>query len=120
VIELDADVLFDFDKADLKPAATALLAKVADVLRDSGSAPARIEGHTDGKGNADYNQKLSERRAAAVKDWLVNEGRIAAARLSAKGLGMKQPIAPNVNKDGSDNPEGRAKNRRVEIRVQRS
>lgn len=119
VIELATDVLFDFDKADLKPAAAESLAKVAEVLRSSGQAPATIEGHTDGKGATDYNQRLSERRAAAVKDWLVKVGKIPASRLTAKGLGMKQPIAPNANPDGSDNPDGRTKNRRVEIRIKR-
>lgn len=120
VIDLATDVLFDFDKADLKPAATESLTKVAEVLRASGQAPATIVGHTDGKGAADYNQKLSERRAAAVKDWLVRTGKIAASRLTAKGMGMKQPIAPNAKPDGSDDSEGRAKNRRVEIRIKRS
>lgn len=119
VIDLATDVLFDFDKADLKPAATESLTKVAEVLRSAGQAPATIEGHTDGKGAADYNQKLSERRAIAVKDWLVKNGRIAASRLAAKGLGMKQPIVPNAKPDGSDDPDGRAKNRRVEIRIKR-
>lgn len=119
VIDLAADVLFEFDKANLKPAATETLAKVAEVLRSSGQAPATIAGHTDGKGTADYNQKLSERRAVAVKDWLVKTGKIAASRLTVKGLGMKEPIAPNANPDGSDNADGRAKNRRVEIRIKR-
>lgn len=119
VIALDADVLFDFDKHDLKPAAVDTLTKVAEVLKGMGQAPATIEGHTDGKGKPDYNQKLSERRANSVMAWLVKTAGIAAARLSAKGLGMTKPVAPNVKPDGSDDPEGRQKNRRVEIRVKK-
>jgi photosystem I P700 chlorophyll a apoprotein A2 len=120
VIELSADVLFDFDKADLKPAAVDSLSKVAAVLKGMPAAPATVDGHTDGKGNADYNQKLSERRANSVKDWLVKQGGIPAARLTARGFGMTHPIAPNTRPDGSDDPEGRQQNRRVEIRVKKS
>ncbi|HUL96136.1 MAG TPA: OmpA family protein [Usitatibacter sp.] len=117
VIELSADVLFDFDKADLKPAAKGTLAKVAEVLKGMPNSPASVDGHTDGKGNADYNQKLSERRASSVRDWLVKQGGVPASRLTARGFGMTRPIAPNARTDGSDDPEGRQKNRRVEIRV---
>jgi outer membrane protein OmpA-like peptidoglycan-associated protein len=120
VIELDADVLFDFDKHDLKPAAVDTLTKVAGVLKEIGKAPATIEGHTDGKGSSDYNQKLSDRRAGSVKDWLVKQGGIERARLTSKGFGMTRPVAPNTKPDGSDDPEGRRKNRRVEIRVKKS
>jgi photosystem I P700 chlorophyll a apoprotein A2 len=120
VIELSADVLFDFDKADLKPAAVGALTKVAEVLKDMSNSPASIGGHTDGKGAADYNQKLSERRANSVKDWLTKQGGISASRLTAVGYGMKNPIAANTKPDGSDDPDGRQKNRRVEIRVRKS
>src|ERR1700730_11052819 len=70
-IEMAADVLFDFDKADILPKAQTLLGQVADLLRQKAKGTVRIEGHTDGKGSADYNQKLSVRRAEAVKAWLV-------------------------------------------------
>jgi photosystem I P700 chlorophyll a apoprotein A2 len=119
VIELSADVLFDFDKATLKPVAMDALGKVAGVLKGMPNSPATVDGHTDGKGQADYNQKLSERRANSVKDWLVNQGGIPASRLSARGFGMTRPVAPNTKKDGSDDAEGRQKNRRVEIRVKK-
>lgn len=118
VIELAADVLFDFDQHDLKPAAVASLTKVAAVLRDL-ATPATVDGHTDGKGTAEYNQKLSERRAQSVKDWLITQGGVPAARLSSRGFGMTRPIAPNTRPDGSDDPDGRQKNRRVELRVQK-
>ena len=120
VIELAADVLFDFDKHTIKPAAVQSLTKVAAVLVEMGKSAAAVEGHTDGKGDDAYNLKLSERRAGAVKDWLVKDGGIAANRLSAKGFGKSKPVVPNVKQDGTDDPEGRQKNRRVEIRVKRA
>lgn len=72
--------------------------------------------HTDSKGADDYNLKLSQRRAEAVQQYLVEKG-IAKERLVAKGYGETVPIAPNTNKDGSDNPEGRQMNRRTEIKI---
>jgi outer membrane protein OmpA-like peptidoglycan-associated protein len=113
-------VLFDFDKYDLKPAAVGTLTTVADVLKEMGKAPATIEGHTDGKGAKDYNQKLSDRRANAVRAWLIKQGGIETARLTSKGFGMTRPVAPNTKPNGSDDPEGRRKNRRVEIRIKKS
>jgi outer membrane protein OmpA-like peptidoglycan-associated protein len=116
-IQLPADVLFDFDKANIRRDAEEALGKVLVVLRAHGRAPIEIEGHTDGKGKAAYNQKLSERRAQSVKDWLVKNGGIAAARMKVRGYGMTKPIAPNTAPDGKDDPAGRQKNRRVEIVV---
>jgi OOP family OmpA-OmpF porin len=75
-----------------------------------------IVGHTDSIGSDEYNQRLSERRAQAVKQYLVSKG-IAASRLSTEGQGEREPIAPNTE-DGKDNPEGRAMNRRAELKVQ--
>jgi len=120
VIELAADVLFDFDKAELKPEAVASLSKVAEVLNGIPNAPTTVDGHTDGRGSADYNQKLSERRAGSVKEWLVKQGGVPAARLTARGFGMTRPVAPNTKPDGADDPQGRQKNRRVEIRVKKT
>jgi outer membrane protein OmpA-like peptidoglycan-associated protein len=116
-IELSADVLFDFDKYDLRPEASVSLGKVAEVLRASPDAPVSIEGHTDGKGTDAYNQPLSERRAQAVKAWLVEHGGAPGAKITTKGWGKTRPVAPNTRPDGSDDPEGRKKNRRVEITV---
>jgi len=118
-IELSADVLFDFDKAELRPDAVPSLEKVAAVLREYPSAPVLIEGHTDSKGADAYNQTLSEKRAASVKDWLVENAGIDPARLSTRGWGETKPVAPNTKPDGSDDPEGRQKNRRVEILVKK-
>lgn len=115
-IALNADVLFDFDKAELKPAAQPSLAKVVTVLKSYPKATARIEGHTDSKGDGAYNQKLSERRAESVRRYLAAQG--ATLRMSTRGWGEKKPVAPNARPDGRDDPEGRSKNRRVEITVQ--
>jgi outer membrane protein OmpA-like peptidoglycan-associated protein len=114
-IELAADVLFDFDKDALRPEARESLRKVAAVIAGYPNAPVRVEGHTDGKGGADYNQALSERRAASVKSWLMKEGGVAAPRITTQGFGATRPKVPNQKPDGSDDPEGRQKNRRVEI-----
>ena len=116
---LSADVLFDFDKADLKPEAVDSLRKVAAVLNAYKGA-ITIEGHTDGKGTDAYNQPLSERRANAVKNWFVANASVQAPRIATKGYGKTKPVVPNTKPDGSDDPDGRQKNRRVEIVVARS
>lgn len=116
-IELSSDVLFDFDKADLRPAAVPSLQKVVTVLGSYPASTAGVEGHTDNKGNDSYNQKLSERRAAAVRDWLRSHG--ASNPMTTRGWGAKKPVAPNTKPGGADDPEGRQKNRRVEIVVKK-
>jgi outer membrane protein OmpA-like peptidoglycan-associated protein len=116
-IAMSADVLFDFDKADLRKEAAPELEKVAAVLKEYPNATARIEGHTDGKGEAAYNQKLSERRAETVRKWFAQEG--VKTKMSSKGWGKTKPVAPNVKPDGKDDVEGRQKNRRVEIVLER-
>ncbi|MBW1660432.1 MAG: OmpA family protein, partial [Deltaproteobacteria bacterium] len=75
------------------------------------------EGHTDSKGSEEYNLALSQRRADSVKVWLIEEGGLKGITIITKGYGESKPVAPNTKPDGSDNPEGRAKNRRVEIYV---
>jgi len=114
-IDLAADVLFDFDKYTLLPKASDTLQKVGQVAASYPSSPIQIEGHTDGKGTHPYNMKLSENRADAVKAWLVQNASVAESRISTRGWGETKPIAPNKKPDGSDDPEGRQKNRRVEI-----
>jgi outer membrane protein OmpA-like peptidoglycan-associated protein len=114
-VELAADVLFDFDKFTLRPVANDTLKKVGQVVAGYPDAPLLIEGYTDGKGTHDYNIKLSQNRAAAVKKWLVDKAGIKASRIATKGLGESKPVAPNRKPDGSDDPEGRQKNRRVEL-----
>lgn len=118
-IELSGDVLFDFDRADIRSEAEPVLTGVADVLKQHPDAAVTIAGYTDAKGSDSYNLSLSEKRAASVKDWLVTNGGVDGANLTTQGLGEANPVAPNANPDGSDNPEGRQRNRRVEIAVQK-
>ena len=114
-IELAADVLFDFDKFNLRSEATNTLQKVGQVVKSYPQAPLLIEGHTDGKGGHAYNIKLSEDRALSVKSWLTQSAGIQGSRITTRGWGETKPVAPNTNPNGSDNPEGRQKNRRVEL-----
>lgn len=113
-IELAADVLFDFDKATLLPKAEDTLAKAAAFIRERASGAVRIEGHTDSKGDDSYNQKLSRRRAESVRQWFVRNG-FGGQQFSVSGLGETRPVASNTRPDGADDPEGRQKNRRVDI-----
>jgi outer membrane protein OmpA-like peptidoglycan-associated protein len=114
-VDLAADVLFEFDKADLLPNAEETLQRAADFVKERNKGGViRIEGHTDAKGSDSYNQKLSLRRADSVKKWLIAHG-LGGLRFSTEGFGAKQPVAPNQKPDGSDDPAGRQKNRRVEI-----
>ncbi|PRD38400.1 UNVERIFIED_CONTAM: oprF [Trichonephila clavipes] len=99
-------VLFDFDKAVVKPAYYAEIEGVAKLLKEYPSATVEVQGHTDSRGRAEYNQKLSERRAQAIVDTLVKQYGIDASRISAKGYGASQPVADNKT------AEGRAQNRR--------
>jgi len=119
-IEMSADVLFDFDRAELKPEAEASLQRVGTVLRAYGRSQVTVEGHTDAKGSGTYNQRLSELRAAAVVGWLSAKAGVGGERLTARGLGAQRPVAPNARADGSDDPEGRHRNRRVEIVVRKA
>jgi outer membrane protein OmpA-like peptidoglycan-associated protein len=114
-IELPADVLFDFDKSDIRPDAAMALKEAARILREQAKGPVRVEGHTDAKGSASYNQTLSEARANSVKQWLVDKEGLSGMSFAIKGFGATKPAAPNTNPDGSDNPEGRQKNRRVAL-----
>jgi len=118
-IELSADVLFDFDKASLRPDAFEALRKAGDVIRNYANAPVLIEGHTDSKGSDQYNQSLSDKRAKSVKDWLVRNAGANARFIMTKGWGESRPAVANTKPDGSDDPEGRQKNRRVEITIKK-
>ena len=118
-INLSADVLFAFDKADLKPAAEPQLGELATVLKAYPGASVNIDGYTDAKGADAYNMTLSEERAASVAAWLTAKGDVAATHLHTRGHGKADPVAANTKPDGSDDPDGRAKNRRVEITVVR-
>nr|WP_198407540.1 OmpA family protein [Xanthomonas campestris] len=112
VITLSDRILFDFDKAAIRPDAARVLDTLAAALGKVSVAQMEVRGHTDAKGGDDYNQALSERRANAVLAALRTRGTAQSA--SAKGYGESQPVAPNTVK-GQDNPGGRQLNRRVEL-----
>lgn len=118
LINLPENILFDFDKSELRPSAKPTLVKVNQLLNHYSNAPVTISGHTDSKGSDAYNQSLSEKRAEAVKDYLVKNFNVQSNRLEAKGFGETQPVAPNAKLNDLDNPEGRQKNRRVEVLIQ--
>jgi len=105
-----SDVLFDFNQASLKPGAKEKLAKVSGILLAYPTLHMNVEGHTDSVGTDEYNLKLSQRRADAVRDYLTSNG-INAANVQAVGLGKDGPVASN------DTPAGRQQNRRVEMVV---
>jgi outer membrane protein OmpA-like peptidoglycan-associated protein len=102
------DVLFEFDKADLKPGAVQDLSRLATVLRDHPERQVSIEGHTDDVGTDSYNRELSEARAESVRSFLVRHG-VAPNRIVARGYGEDYPVASN------DSDAGRLQNRRVEV-----
>ena len=111
-------VNFDFDKSTLRPDAVAILNEAAEILKRYPELKVEVAGHTDAIGSDAYNQALSERRASAVYDYLTSNGVDASRMTGPTGYGESRPIAPNANEDGSDNPEGRARNRRTELNVQ--
>jgi outer membrane protein OmpA-like peptidoglycan-associated protein len=103
-----SDVLFDTGKYSLQPTAREKLAKVAGILSGHPGLKLEVEGHTDSVGGDDYNQKLSEQRGGAVRDYLTAQG-MPVSSVTMKGLGETQPLVSN------DTPSGRQQNRRVEI-----
>ena len=112
-LRVGSDFLFDFDRAQVRPEADVALEEVAAHINAAGKR-VMVEGHTDAKGSDGYNQTLSERRASAVRLALTERG-VSDARMIVRGLGKSRPIAPNEHADGSDDPDGRQKNRRVEV-----
>jgi len=113
-ILLPTDILFDFDKYELRPEAKDLLQKLKAHFDTRKTDQVHIFGHTDSKGSDQYNATLSQRRAVAVQKWLKDNTGVYAMAL---GMGEREPLVPNENPDGSDNPENRQRNRRVTIRV---
>jgi len=111
------NVLYEFDKANILDASKmALDTTVLRLMQDNPQIIVEIMSHTDSKGNDLYNMKLSQKRAESVVNYLVSKG-IKAERLKAKGYGETKPVAPNDKPDGSDNPEGRALNRRTDFKI---
>jgi outer membrane protein OmpA-like peptidoglycan-associated protein len=111
VMNLGSDYLkFDFDKAELRPEDRELLSRIAGILLTSTDYTVSVNGHTDDVGSEEYNQKLSERRAQAVRDYLVEAG-VPADILSVTGHGKRRPLVPGTSE------AARAKNRRVELGI---
>ena len=113
LITLEDGVLFDFGKSNIRADAAQTLGKLATVLTNAKVPAAHVYGHTDSVSDEAFNQQLSEARANAVSGELKKDG--VTATMDATGYGESKPVAPNENADGSDNPAGRALNRRVEI-----
>ena len=105
-----SDVLFDFNKYTLKPGAREKMAKVSGILLAYPGLKLQLEGHTDSIGSEEYNLKLSDQRAGAVREYLVTQG-VPSSNVTAKGLGKSEPVASN------DTAAGRQQNRRVELIV---
>jgi len=103
-------VHFDFDKSNIRPDARPILDEAIHILKDEPEIRVSVEGHTDSMGTEAYNQRLSERRARSVVDYLVAGG-ISRSRLDPVGFGESDPVASNATE------EGRAQNRRVELKV---
>ena len=116
-VDLSGDVIFDFDSAALTPAAQASLGRVAALIRARAVGAVHVVGHTDAKGGDDYNARLSRDRAGAVIAHLHRDQGIPATLLVGHGAGARYPVAPNQRADGSDDPAGRARNRRVEVQI---
>ncbi|QAY84541.1 OmpA family protein [Pseudomonas arsenicoxydans] len=112
VITLPGDVLFAFNKSDLTPSAQSQLDALMSKLQGADVVSIKVIGHTDSVGSDAYNQALSERRASSVAAYLLSQG-IAPSKLTSEGKGESQPVADN------DTDEGRAKNRRVELHINR-
>lgn len=111
-VRVELDVKFDFDKAQVKQDSYSDIENLAEFMKQFPQTSTTVEGHTDSVGNDAYNQKLSERRAGAVRDVLVNQYGVDANRVNAVGYGEAHPVADNATS------EGRAINRRVEAAVE--
>jgi outer membrane protein OmpA-like peptidoglycan-associated protein len=113
VFVIQGEKLFSKGSSILLPGAIRPLEDAATFLRDAKPSRALVEGHTDNDGSEAYNMKLSELRASAVRDYLINQAKIDSKILVPVGCGMSRPLAPN------DTPEGQAMNRRFELIVER-
>ena len=115
-VSLSGDHFFDFDKSDLLPAAIKSLEKISTLTQAYKVKSMLVEGHTDSLGSKMYNQLLSHERANSAKNWLVSNG-FPESLITARGRGENFPLEPNYKDNGEDNPEGRARNRRIDLTV---
>jgi OOP family OmpA-OmpF porin len=112
VVRVELDVKFDFDKAQVKEESYGDIKNLADFMNQYPQTSTTVEGHTDSVGTDTYNQQLSEKRASAVREVLVNQYGVEGQRVNAAGYGETQPVADNATESG------RAINRRVEAQVE--
>lgn len=110
------NIYYDFARWDITPLAAIELDKMVDIMNDNPDIVIELSSHTDSVDTESYNLRLSQRRAESAVSYIVESG-VDRDRLIAKGYGESQPIARNTNPDGTDNPEGRARNRRTEFKV---
>jgi OOP family OmpA-OmpF porin len=110
------NVFFKFDSDELVSDSKTELNKLFTLLSNNPTIKVEIQGHSDSKGNDNYNLNLSQKRAESVRKYLIKKG-IKETRVTAVGYGEKKPIAKNENSDGTDNEEGRALNRRIELKI---
>ena len=111
-----SNILYEYRSAKLNETAKKELDKLVLIMKKNPKIVIELSSHTDSKGGDSYNMKLSNERAKKAKEYIISKG-IDEKRIVSIGYGETKPIAPNTNPDGSDNPEGRAKNRRTEIRI---
>jgi OOP family OmpA-OmpF porin len=117
IIRLNENKLyFDFDESRVKPEYYSVIREMVKEIKD-GDSDVIIRGYTDSKGTDEYNNSLSLRRAEAVRAKLVEFGLEPGRIIKTEGMGKQNPVAPNTNKNGSDNPAGRALNRRIELEL---
>lgn len=117
VMSMCADLLFDSNSAALRPASETQLKEIARLLSNHPEVPVLIRGYTDSKGSPSLNRLLSKKRAEAVREWLVVHIANKEQNISVQGRSDLDPVMPNINPDGSDNPGGRQKNRRVTVTI---
>jgi peptidoglycan-associated lipoprotein len=110
------NIYYAFGKADIRPDAAKELDKLVQLLTDNPEIQIELSSHTDSVDTESYNLDLSQRRAQSAVNYIIERG-IAPDRLVAKGYGESKPIARNTNPDGSDNEQGRQKNRRTEFKI---
>ncbi|MBL0181597.1 MAG: OmpA family protein [Chitinophagaceae bacterium] len=110
------NVFFDFDKYSLRPESSVELDRVVAFLNEYPHIEIEMSAHTDSKGSDEYNMTLSDNRAKSVREYIIEKG-IAATRIISQGYGETKPVASNSNPDGTDNPDGRQLNRRVEFKI---
>ena len=110
------NVFFDFDKYNLRPESFVELDRVVGFLNEYPNIEIEMSAHTDSKGADEYNMTLSDNRARSVMEYIISKG-ISKTRIISQGYGETKPVADNANADGSDNPEGRQLNRRVEFKI---